>query len=132
MNKKILIAVIVVFGLLIGAIIWLLLDNPKKTAPAVTPSEYSLSISEINAAVSATTIIQNSFYELASSDIGNYALITFNSTHDLMWVQCPKTYTLSSPVSSTQNKITYDPVLNAVNLELSAKNNNSLQLVCKK
>ena len=131
MNKKLLIAIGAVVVLLAGVGLWLILFGPKQT-PLTPPSSYAMSVTEQNGTINASFAANNQVTPLSAQDLANFATITFNSPHDILWVECPAGYTLSNPFSPTKNKITNDPILKASNIELKAGAQNTLQVTCSK
>src|SRR5258707_972688 len=131
MNKKLLIAIGVVVVLFAGVGLWLILSG-QKPAPLTPPNSYAMSVTEQSGTINASFAANNKVTLLTAQDLANFAVITFNSPHDILWVECPAGYTLSNPYSPTKNKVTNDPILQGSNIELKAGAQNTLQVTCSK
>jgi len=128
MNKKLLIAIIVVIILfIITSLVYLL------TKPVSQPVDfYSLTITQSNGIVNGSISQNGKTTQLDEKGIAGYGIVGFNTPKDIMSVECPNSYTLGNPSSSSGNKFSLDPISNAVNMEILKGNPNSLNIVCTK
>jgi len=131
MNKKILTTIVVLFIILVAAGLFALLRKTP-AAPQAELTQYTISVTENKGSVSGVVSINGNSTNLSESGVAQYALVSFNTPRDVIWVECPTGYSLSSPTSATGNKINTDTSLNASNITLNSGQQNTLAITCTK
>jgi hypothetical protein len=144
MQKKYIIIIAVLFIALLVAlgIIVLMSKNPAaQTSVTNTQSTSTLpNVASENFFTLAVSAYQGSYYgvltlggsstTLSQQAVEKYALVSFSSTMDLLWFQCPEGYVISNALSTTGNKVT--KVGSEVNIELSPSLPNNITVTCQK
>ena len=103
---------------------------PSGTGPNF-PSTYRLSVTSSDSSYSGILTANNEQTTLSETDIQQYGLVYFNTTHDLMFIQCPQGYVSSHPTSATGNTVNTDPDIGS-NIALNAGTENNLSIICTK
>lgn len=128
MNKKIFIISLVIFLIIVfGLGVYFLLagKNQNNTSYTLSITENDKNISSILTSGGATTKIDE-------NALNKYALVSLNSTSDIMWFECPQGYKYANPSSATGNKITETPLFSEVNIEVARGRQNNLTVTCNK
>ena len=133
MGKKNLIIVIIILFIIaaFGFGVYFLLSG-KNQNPASNSTSYTLSVTKNDVNISATLTSGGATAQLDENALSKYALVSLNSTSDILWFECPQGYTYANPLSTTGNKITQDPLLSEVNIEIFAGKQNNLTVTCNK
>lgn len=131
MNKKI-IAIIIASLLFFGFLGYLLLfGSPPVTKPNVQLSTYSISVSELNGKILTTLTENGKSHLLNENEISAYAVVSLNSTGEILWLLCPSDYKMSNPSSETKNQITYDASVGA-SMDTVPNKQSSITVTCSK
>jgi hypothetical protein len=135
MNQKIIIAILVILCLT-GLIFVLVLlfnkpSNPIPNPPASSDS-YTLSLTEYNNTLYPTIIQNATTTQLSEANLPQYALVSFNNTHEIMWAGCAKGYTTSNISSSTGNKFYQDGSIGLISADINELTQNNLTFTCNK
>lgn len=130
MNKKIIIIVSIVIFAIAGFTTLFILNN--NSTPTIAPANYNILFTENNGNITAKLFIDTKIYTLTAENISTFGITTYNSTKDLLWVECPNGYQIKNPLSSSHNKIFNDPILKASNMELKQGSQNIIQITCQK
>jgi len=132
MSKKNLIIVIIIFLIIaLGFSVYFLLSG-KNQNPASNSTSYTLSVTKNDVNISATLTSGGATTQLDENALSQYALVSLNSTSDILWFECPQGYKYANPLSTTENKITQVPLLSEVNIEIFAGQQNNLTVTCNK
>jgi hypothetical protein len=93
------------------------------------PSSFTLAVNTVNGSVSGLLTMNGQTTALNRDGVEQYALVSFNSIKDILWVQCPQGYSLVNHVSSTGNKTQFVPP--SANIEiLDSGQNSNLTVTC--
>jgi hypothetical protein len=130
MSKKVFIILFVLGLLLIGAMAFVLIRQRSSPNP-ISYSTYSVSVTEKNGIISASLIQDNKTTALDNQSVSQYALLSFNNPHDVLWVNCPNGFNFKSAVSSSGNSVIIDPIIGA-SIELLADKQNNITVTCTK
>jgi hypothetical protein len=96
------------------------------------PSRYGIDVVQVGG-VGSRTVTKTAFYLEEHGYLNppeNYINILFNSPSDLMWVSCKSGYSVESANSSTNNRITIDPISGA-GVSIEDKIKNVATIVCR-
>lgn len=132
MNKKIVIIFTILSIVTVGFLTLFIINRKSNLAPTNLPENFSIIFTETNGSINAKLYIETKSFELTSENINTFSTATYNSTKDLLWVECPKDYEMKNVVSPSNNKIFTDPILKASNLELKENSQNLIQITCQK
>lgn len=132
MNKKIIMATIIIILLFLGTIIYILISNKQtKPQPVAKPNFYMVSITEQSKNVSGFVTVNDKQVQLDQTTMAEYAVVSFNSTYEIMWLLCPNQYKMLNPKSDTQNTINFDPGLGA-SIDVVSGQINNVNFICSK
>jgi hypothetical protein len=107
--------------------------NPPTNTPSTSdlPSSYSVSVTHEGQSYEATVEINRQASVIDEPELSKYALVSFNSAGDLMWVICASDYVTQIGSSNTGNAVSSDPVI-GYGIELRENRPNNLTIRCSK
>jgi len=93
------------------------------------PPSFTLAVNAVNGSVSGLLTMNGQTTALNRDGVEQYALVSFNSIKDILFVQCPQGYGLINYLSSTGNRIQFVPP--SANIEiLDSLRNSNLTVTC--
>jgi len=138
-NKIILTSLVIINFLALVAIIILLSlrQQPSSQTGIITADTkqtrdtYTAVITEFNRYITGQITRNQTTENLNPDTLGSYANLSFDPESNLLWVWCPDTYTITEPVSTTNNKLSFDPNI-GTSIELITDESNSITFTCSK